>query len=243
MGRTTMNISEMTSLHVVPEEELLERLVKACCKKCDPAALTHRTSDENAMVADDQEASMATHDRIIWNLFRELVHEQSRGKFLQLREMIIESGCYTPYVGLIEQMERHLKLNQYSRVIDLYQSSWPSCLLSPRAHLLLSRVHDIQGNADQRDSEEALAVAVLELILKTGDGTKNSPYGVLHLTDEADVLIALEKDKVGEELIECNGRYLDCVMTDDEQEIYFDVTGMILRGKDLDDEPDEGIAI
>jgi len=56
-------------------------------------------------------------------------------------------------------------------------------------------------------------------------------------------MIALEKTKVGEELIECHSRYLDCVMTNDESEIYFDVTDMILRGKDLDDDMDEQIAI
>ncbi|CAB5130954.1 hypothetical protein D3OALGB2SA_3629 [Olavius algarvensis associated proteobacterium Delta 3] len=243
MGRTTMDISDLTALYPVPEEELLERLVKACCKECDHAAFTRQSAAEETMGADHLHEPKGHHERLLWNLFRELVQERSKGKFLQLRELIIESGNYTPYAGMIENMERCLIMDGFPQAIDLYNSSWPNCLLSPRAHLLLSRIFNIQGDADQHKSEEALAFTVLDLILKSGDGTKNSPYNVLHLADKTDVLVALEKNKVGEELIECNGRYLDCVMTDDEQEIYFDVTDMILRGQDLDDDLDQQIAI
>jgi len=243
MSRTTMDMSDTTGLHPVPEEELLERLVKACCRDCEHTAFAGRTTVENIMDSDHQSESMGQKGRVLWDLFSELVHERSRGKFLKLRELIIESGNYTPYAGLIENMERCLNLEGYPQVVELYKGSWPNCLLSPRAHLLLGRIFQIQGDTEKHDSEEALAYAVLDLILKSGDGTKHNPYCVLHLTDETDVLIALEKEKVGEELIECNGRYLDCVMTDDEQEIYFDVTDMILRGQDREEDLDQQIAI
>jgi len=238
MSRTTMDMSDATGLHPVPEEELLERLVKACCRDCGHGTFTSGLSAGTTLFGDDNDVPADPHDRMLWDLFNELVHERSKGKFLKLRELIIDSDNYTPYAGLIENMERCLNLNGYTQVLDMYRSSWPNCLLSPRAHLLISRIHDIQGDADQHDAEEGIAYAVLDLILKSGDGTKNNPYCVLHLADETDVLVALDKEKVGEELIECNGRYLDCVMTDDEQEIYFDVTDMILRGQDREDDTD-----
>ena len=105
-------------------------------------------------------------------------------------------------------------------------SNWPTLILSPRVHFILSQISELNNNKENVEFYKTAALVVLDLIIKSGDGTKKRPYSVLHVSDEYDVIWALKKERSEQELIMDNGYVYDCLTTSDGEKIYFDIKDM-----------------
>lgn len=73
----------------------------------------------------------------------------------------------------------------------LLESVLPGWILNPRIHQLISFAWHKLGQEEAAQYELAVAVALLNGILSTGDGSKAQPYLVLYPADEYDLLAYL----------------------------------------------------
>jgi hypothetical protein len=64
----------------------------------------------------------------------------------------------------------------------------------------------------------------IEGILSTGDGIQEHPYVVTRISDEYDILLALEKEMESQALCEINNLHCDVMTLADGEEIVFDIT-------------------
>jgi hypothetical protein len=114
--------------------------------------------------------------------------------------------------------------------IGLFGQTFPSLLLSPSAHMALSKAHNSMGQENNAAFEKALARQLVRSILATGKGTKKKPYGVMRISDEWDVLSALGKQAGSQFLMMSDSRMLDLIKCSDGREVYFDITLFYGRG-------------
>lgn len=103
----------------------------------------------------------------------------------------------------------------------------PGSLLSPSYHLVMGQALRRLGDVEAAEREVALARAAVAGILATGDGTAESPWTILRLSDEYDVLRAQGTRSVGQALVRRGDRFLDRHETDAGTPAHFDVTGMV----------------
>ena len=148
----------------------------------------------------------------------------SAGGFLRLREAVIESSGYAPYARDLHQANALLKEGKLEEARDHLLSAMANYLLNPGAHQMLAYAHHELGDEQAARFEHAVAAAMMQGILSTGDGTAERPYLVLHTADEYDVLRHLDKRPQQQSLVEAAGKRLDRQQCDDGSEIWFDVT-------------------
>ena len=113
---------------------------------------------------------------------------------------------------------------QFEKAKDLLESELPGWILNPGIHQMLSFAWHKLGQEEAAQYEFAVAVALLNAILSTGDGSKAQPYLVLYPTDEYDLLAYLEKRSTSQSLEMLGEKRYDCQTCDDGTEIWFDVT-------------------
>jgi hypothetical protein len=99
---------------------------------------------------------------------------------------------------------------------------WPTWLLSPRYHALLGSAAVALKDLDDAELEHFQAQTCLEGLLRTGDGTLESPYLVVRLSDEYDILQALGRQACGQQLVQREGESFDVITCDDASQIWFD---------------------
>lgn len=86
----------------------------------------------------------------------------------------------------------------HARIITTIRSWMPGALLSPSAHAMLAQTLEAMGEAAPARVEEKLAALALASIRSTGDGTQQTPYSVLRVEDEYDVLLAASERSTGQ---------------------------------------------
>jgi hypothetical protein len=152
------------------------------------------------------------------------LEEPSAATFLQLREAVAGSPGYAPYADRLDPAYPLLDQGKYDEARDYLFSLLPNWLLNPGFHHLLSTVHHRLGNDRAARFEHAMAQAVLQGILSTGDGSAARPYLVLRTADEYDVLHHLGKRRRQQALVVEGERRYDRQDCEDGSEIWFDVT-------------------
>jgi hypothetical protein len=157
-------------------------------------------------------------------LLVEYLQEPTKEKFLALREAVRTHASYSPYSTDLGDIEKALFSNDKVKAGELLKSAFPNLLLSPRAHLfaaILARGRDDQNTLQM---ETYFANACAQGILFTGDGSEASPYLVLRVEDEYDILKFLEKKMKSQSLVHLNGRRLDRVVLEDDSTLWFDIS-------------------
>ena len=218
----------------IPTQRHKKSMIKVKCKKCHQHFIIHT---KNIVPNVDESSETISHEPLM-DLFCQLLEEKTLTKFFQFRKKIINSNKYNPYAHLPQQLDAHLVNNQIDDAVALYKSNWQGLILSPRVHLSLSTIADIKNNQKAKKFSERAAFTLIDLICKSGDGSKERPYHVLHISDEYDVLIFHRKEMAEQALVSENGRFYDCLTTTEGEKIWFDITDMYCskdRGKEEHD--------
>lgn len=150
--------------------------------------------------------------------------EPSAERFLSLRDAVSESPGYLPYSSDLTKGHELLTEGRFEEAKSYLLSLAPGWILNPGMHRLLSVACYQLGQVQIAMLEHEMAMAMLNGILSTGDGSEARPYLVLHVADEYDVLNHLEKRSQGQALVQKGERYCDLRTCDDGSEIWFDVT-------------------
>jgi hypothetical protein len=144
--------------------------------------------------------------------------------FLRLREAVMGSRGYAPYARDLHQANALLKEGKFEEARDHLLSVMANYLLNPSVHQMLAYAHHELGDEQAARFEYAVAGAMMQGILSTGDGTAERPYLVLHTADEYDVLRHLGKRPQKQSLVQAGEKRLDRQECDDGSEVCFDVT-------------------
>jgi len=157
------------------------------------------------------------------------VEQPCKTTYLAARDAVL---CESPLpLQTVEMAELELLLEheEHQTLLDRLDALPASKVLSPRIHFLAAEAAAAIGRADDVELERSLFVLTLQGLLSTGDGTKANPYVVCHASDEHDVLAALGNEAAGQSLVEQDGRLCDVLVCSDGREVWFDVTGSLLR--------------
>ena len=163
--------------------------------------------------------------------FLEYLKKPSVELFLAVRQKVAESDRYLPYSNELDELTANLCAGDPQAAIGCFWRTFPSLLLSPSAHLTLSRAYNSRGKENEAAFEKALAFQLIESILATGKGTNKKPYAVMRISDEMDVLSALRKQSGSQFLLMAGSRMLDLLQCSDGSDVYFDITLMFGRSR------------
>jgi hypothetical protein len=169
---------------------------------------------------------MSLSDKLVRYLERATLED-----FLELRREVASCPNYAPYDSYEAKANGPLREGKYQAAIEILRAMMPGWLLSPGLHSTLAYAHDKQGQTEDAEREAYLAAAVLDGILKTGDGSQERPYLVLQISDEYEVLHHLQKKPLRQAAISQGDRALDQQACEDGSAVWFDVTTLRHGGR------------
>lgn len=141
----------------------------------------------------------------------------------QLRDAIQSHPSYSSHTEVTSTVVPLLERGAHQEARDAVLAVMPGTFLSPSAHTALSRAHTALGEDTAADRERAFTRASLISILNSGDGTRESPWSVLRITDEYDIVAAMGTRVTQQSVTQPDGRILDHLTTDDGQELWFEL--------------------
>jgi hypothetical protein len=162
--------------------------------------------------------------------YLEFLKKPTTEGFQSLRQQVAASDSYAPYSNELDVLTANLCAEDPQAAIEYFWRTFPSLLLSPSAHMMLSKAYLDLKKENEAEGEKAMGHLILKSILATGKGTKKKPYAVMRVEDERDVLSALKKQAGAQFLIMAGSRMLDLLQCSDGSEVYFDITLMFGRG-------------
>lgn len=144
--------------------------------------------------------------------------------YMSVRRMIVSSDEYFGYSDGLDRLQEAAENNDLSAGRAVLIEDAINLLLCPHAHLIIAEMEQEAGNDKGTKLAEHAVSCCINGIMATGDGSRDSPYLVLRIEDQYGVLAALKKTKKGQELHEIGDRKLDRILTEDDDEVWFDVT-------------------
>ncbi len=169
-------------------------------------------------------------------LFVDFVRSPSRDTYLAVHEELTSLSVYNPYSRELDDVNQLIEQERWSDADAALNSAMPQLILTPRAHLLSAIIAENQGDEHRARMESAIAVACVDGILATGDGTESQPYTVTRTTDEYDVLSYIGKEFQRQSLCDIDGRRIDQIECTDGSAVCFDITRAFERLHHLLDE-------
>lgn len=125
------------------------------------------------------------------------------------------------------EIERLLLTHDFSAAVERLEALPPSAAFSPRVHQLAAQLALATHDAENIELERFLFVVCLKALLATGSGTEDSPYRVLHVTDQQDVLVSLGIEARKHTLVAHGALALEVVDDEAGNQIWFNVTGLL----------------
>ncbi|MGP9537981.1 hypothetical protein ACT3SP_08215 [Brachybacterium sp. AOP43-C2-M15] len=108
-------------------------------------------------------------------------------------------------------------------VLDELGARMPGLLLSPSAHAAQARAFAELGEEGPAGIERRMAQLALEAVRGSGEGTEQSPYRVLRLEDEYDLLAAEGRRSTGQTEHSDDRRVLDEHSLADDGRMWFEL--------------------
>lgn len=159
---------------------------------------------------------MKTYEKVF-----EFLTDPIKETFLKCREIVINDPEYDPYSKDIENIQTLLNKGEFQEVI-MYLNI--NILLSPSAHIYKYFAYKELNDEKGMQIEMFMSQTIFECLEKTGDGTKDLPYIVTRISDERDfVRYHLNKEDVGQSLINDGEIIMDVLKLDDGTELCFDI--------------------
>lgn len=123
---------------------------------------------------------------------------------------------------LAELCERRMFAEAGERIGEMM----PDWALSPRVHAYAAWIASEAGDAEDAELERFMQQCCLEGLLATGDGSREHPFLVMHVSDEYDILDCLHEDVRTQRLVAAGARQYD-VITVANGQYWFDVTDIL----------------
>ena len=156
--------------------------------------------------------------------FHQYLQRPGLSTFLAAREACLNDMNFDPCTRILDEIERLTDEEMWSPAVQAVSDALPNYLLSPRLHLLAARVSRAMNEHETAEHESDVALALVEGILSTGDGSPEAPYLVMRTSDETDVMMRLGKDVRAKVLRRRNHRDYEVLVAEDGTQVWFDIT-------------------
>ncbi len=140
-----------------------------------------------------------------------------------LRDAIQRAPNYSSSLELTSTVVPLLERGAFAEARDAVMAVMPGSFLSPAAHTALSRAHLALGDQQSADQERSFARASLVSIINSGDGTQASPWTVLRISDEYDIIAAMGTQVAQQSVTQTGGRILDKMTTTTGESLWFEL--------------------
>lgn len=140
-----------------------------------------------------------------------------------LRRAVRSSRGFGSRPRLAAGLAERLRAGDHAAVVRDARAAMPGAFFSHRVHRTLAAAYAGLGDDRRAAREQRIARLALASVLRTGDGTPQRPWSVLHLDDEYDVLASAGRGSDGQRLVRRGDRRFD-VHTCGADEVWFDVT-------------------
>jgi hypothetical protein len=158
--------------------------------------------------------------------FIRFVEQPTADSYLAARDAMLQIEPATLSARDSLELRRLLAAGKHDQLLKKTESLPASAALSPRVHYFAAEAATARGDSERAELERFLFVVCLQGILATGDGSAQRPYVVCHLSDESDVLEALEKEPATQTLAQLDHAVCDVIDCHDDTQVWFDVTAI-----------------
>lgn len=142
-----------------------------------------------------------------------------------LRRAVTGSATFDPDLNLLPEVGPLMEEGRHEEVVRTVTAKMPGAALNPTAHMALAAAHEALGRAAEAERESTMARVAVSSVLLTGEGTQESPWSVLRVADEYDILRAKGISPRGQSSRWVEGRLVDRHETEDGAEVWFVVDG------------------
>jgi hypothetical protein len=149
--------------------------------------------------------------------------EKSLEAFLELRRAVQHCGHYQPDDNAMEVLGDLMQRQAHAEAAQFIAGLMPNWLTNPGVHQAAAYALHKEGDIRTARFKAFVADSLLEGIMMTGDGSRARPWLVMRTEDEYDVLMHLEKQPVGQELVRDGARAVDVISCEDGTLVHFDV--------------------
>jgi hypothetical protein len=154
----------------------------------------------------------------------QLAVEPSAESYLTVFGLVVTHPTYQPYSNDLQDLIGLFEAEKYGEVQRKLAGMMPNWVLTPAVHKIACLTAKRRGDERAAMVEARLAMACIQGLMATGDGTKDKPYVVVRVRDEYELLEHLEKRPTKQMLLRDGERQLDCFELDDGSKLYFDIS-------------------
>ena len=156
-------------------------------------------------------------------LFENFLKDPSGENFKATRAELMKTPGYDFFSNEIAALDELAVDEDFHGILKRAAAMIPAWLLSPSLHLYLSEAFHEAGDRKHAEKEEQAAKACLRGMSKSGDGSKERPYLVMHEADEYDLIEAMGKEDEEHTRLSSHVPPLDKIRCEDGSEYYFEI--------------------
>lgn len=127
----------------------------------------------------------------------------------RLRRAVVASASFDPDLNLVNELGPLMEEGHHQEVVDAVTAKMPGAALNPTAHLAMSAALEALGDERAAKRESIMAKVAVSSVLATGDGSEESPWSVLRVADEYDIMRAKGIAPRGQSAQSRDGRVVD----------------------------------
>lgn len=147
----------------------------------------------------------------------------NRENLALLHDSIRGSRSYSPGSEFIREALPLLRAGRHRETLDVIESWMPGAFLSPSAHTLMSQALAALGLHEEAETQASLSRMAVLAIISSGKGTRAQPWRVLRVSDEYDMIKALRREVVVQQVVPAGSNHLDMIRTTDGREHWFEL--------------------
>lgn len=139
----------------------------------------------------------------------------------RLRSAVVGSASFDPDLELMSELGPLMEEGRHREIVDAVTAKMPGAALNPTAHLAMSAALEALGDEPGAKRESIMAKVAVSSVLATGDGSEESPWSVLRVADEYDIMRAKGIAPSGQSAQSRDGRVVDRHETADGGAVWF----------------------
>lgn len=165
--------------------------------------------------------SDASSSPTLRDLVTAYLENQDLENLARLRGAVAGSASFDPDLELMSELGPLMEQGRHQEIVDAVTAKMPGAALNPTAHLAMSAALEALGDERAAKRESIMAKVAVSSVLATGDGSEESPWSVLRVADEYDIMRAKGVTPSGQSAQSRDGRMVDRHVTTDGGEVWF----------------------
>lgn len=154
-------------------------------------------------------------------LLTDFWNEQNVENYLNCRDYFYKTKSFDPFEKYIERVLYDLEeLNYEDVLVEFKETRQLSLFVLDK----ISFAYKMLENAEKSLKYFTRCTEVAQVILKTGDGTRNNPYKTIYGSDSKELMPYLYEKYKRHAIIDFDDKKLETVITESGNEYFFDVS-------------------